>query len=355
VLIATLAACAIACSHDLDAFQTTDGALDSAAEEIDPPDTFDDTSEPVDSEDSGSDSEPIDVEDTGPPQPEIGCTAIGPPGTICIPRATFSLGAINETACPSGGCASEQPEINVTVSAFFIDPHEVTVGRFRTWWSSPTRSWPIGGAEFFAGSKTLRWRNTGWPAAPTAPSIAAGCTWKGESDASNDDKPLNCVDWFTALGFCMSEGKRLPSEAEWELVASGGQDRLFPWSGQGTEGDSYTGTDCAHALNGGSCSPLTATPDSTVWGRTRYGVWNMAGSLAEWVVDLYTPDYATLVDGTIDPVSDPTTTATASPRLARGGSHMSPIKALRAAARPSASVVATIQDSQIGFRCAKRM
>jgi len=358
LLVAGVAtACTFACVHEVGDFKN--GRADSAA--IDS--GFDDSvdapiEEDVDSlvPDLGKETIVIDSDgasDTGPPDPVVSCTAVGPASTICIETASLNLGAANAFVCPAAGCAPELPEVSVKVSRLFVDEHEVSVGRFRAWWGTMPRPWPAAGAVIFqSAAKDLRWRNT-WPTAPTEPPMIGGCFWKGGTDSSNDDKPLNCVDWYTALAFCMHEGKRLLTEAEWELVATAGEERLFPWSAAATEEDEVTSgsVTCAHALTG-TCTPATANRDSTAWGRTKNGVWNMAGSLAEWTLDGPLTDYTTVIAGTVDPVTDPSTSTL---RTIRGGSYVTTDHSkLRAAYRTGSGVNATTPDAQIGFRCAKR-
>src|SRR5262245_36043191 len=54
-------------------------------------------------------------------------------------------------------------------------------------------------------------------------------TWTS-SEGPNENKPINCLNWYAAYAFCIWDGGFLPTEAEWELAASGGEERVFPWS-----------------------------------------------------------------------------------------------------------------------------
>lgn len=369
-----LIVCAAACTHPVDEFKA--GKVDSGKPDSMGLDSGADSA--VDSTvDVGSDVDTGSVDtsigdadvggdgDAGPPLPEP-CSAVlsGHPEMICINEGatSFDLGATNTAPCPSTGCPAEMPQVTVKITPFFIDEHEVTVGRFRAWWNSTSRTWPNSSTSIFStGTKDYKWK-PGWPTAPSAPGTSGGCTWISPTDASRDDKPLNCVDWYTALGFCLGDGgKRLPTEAEWELVASGGQNRLMPWSAPGTEGGPINEAelDCAHVIFG-TCTPLTVSPTSTVWGRTKSGVWNMAGSLSEWVLDAPVANWSSVAAGTVDPFTDPTATLTQ--RVVRGGSYLTLLGAardFRAAGRladgsSNLKTVPTNADLGIGFRCVKR-
>ena len=46
------------------------------------------------------------------------------------------------------------------------------------------------------------------------------CNWKTD----RGDHPINCVDWNQSIAFCKWLGGRLPTEQEWEYVASGGSE-----------------------------------------------------------------------------------------------------------------------------------
>lgn len=93
------------------------------------------------------------------------------------------------------------------------------------------------------------------------------------------DWPAVNLSWELADQFARWMGFRLPSEAEWQKAARGPDDkRLWPW------GNSYPNDTHAYFnFPGAPCEPIAV--DALPKGRSPYGMYNMAGNVAEWVAD----------------------------------------------------------------------
>ena len=80
------------------------------------------------------------------------------------------------------------------------------------------------------GTRVSR-RTSSRSTAPTGPSLKCGgalSTWL--DNAGHELHPINCVTFYVSYAFCIWDGGRLPTEAEFEFAAAGGSDdRLYPW------------------------------------------------------------------------------------------------------------------------------
>lgn len=217
-------------------------------------------------------------------------SCVGLPAT-CGPQKNESCCA--RVALPGGTFNRlREPTLPATVSSFVIDKYEVTVGRFRAFAQAPRSAWvPKGGA----GKNPNDPSDPGWNAAwsqslPEAPSIAmrTPCPRPGNwTDAvgSNEELPINCLDWWLAFAFCAWDGGRLPTEAEWNYAAlHGSQDDLYPW------GNTSPGNNWDLAIWGcqGSCLPTTQPVGSAPGGNAKWPggeIADLSGNVSEWLRD----------------------------------------------------------------------
>lgn len=265
---------------------------------------------------------------------------------LLVEGGTFLMGSPD-----SGGFESEYPQHSVTVDSFWLDQYEVTVGRFRRFVETFERSSLSPGMGAHPGVPDSGWRDTWLATLPETPeefdfAIAeCGGTWTATPDA-NEARPISCITWFEALAFCAAEGKRLPTEAEWEYAASGGSEqRIYPW---GDEAPSVEMAVFGCAFDGDSTCTDADLPvaGSLVAGTGRFGQLDLAGSLWEWTLDAYAPYAAESCDNCA------LVGAANEPRVFRGGDYKFDDPAsLRASTRYA--FLPAFPDPTRGFRCAR--
>ncbi len=230
-----------------------------------------------------------------------------------------------------------------TVSDFYLDKYEVTVGRFREFVNVYDGTPPAAGAgahPLIAGTGWQSAWDTSLPADQATLISNLKCyssfeTWTDTASA-NEAKAINCVNWYEAMAFCAWDGGRLPTEAEWEYAAGGGdENRLYPWGS--------TTPDCT-LVNFMSCSPIAVDPVGDYAGAGRWGHGDLAGNVWEWNFDWRAP-YPTSCNNCVN-------TTEGSRRVLRGGYFNTDATHLRAAYRSYANTPA-IRDTGIGLRCAR--
>jgi formylglycine-generating enzyme required for sulfatase activity len=191
-----------------------------------------------------------------------------------------------------------------TVSGFTLDKYEVTVGRFRQFFEAGNGTQanpPAAGAGAHPNIASSGWDsawNSKLPADTAALRQMLNCsegaqTWT-DAPGANENKPLNCVDWFAAFAFCAWDGGRLPTEAEWNYAASGGSEqRYYPWSSPATS----TTIDSTYAVYGGGSTRAKFVGSKSPLGDGRWGHADLAGNVFEWMLDVYVDPYlSTCVD-----------------------------------------------------------
>ncbi len=102
---------------------------------------------------------------------------------------------------------------------------------------------------------------------------------RNPSKLLNDDWPADHVRSQDAKNYCSLQGKRLLTEAEWEYAASSGSKAKTPF---GKEFNAHVW----HATNSVRTHHPVGSKKPNTW-----GVYDMLGSVWEWVSDWYSPSY----------------------------------------------------------------
>ena len=252
-----------------------------------------------------------------------------------------------------------------TVSAFRLDKYEVTVGRFREFVDAgrgTQQNPPLANA----GARTLNGvaGQGGWDATwdvnlaadTTALRGALTCdaTFRTWTDAvgGNESRPMNCTDWYVAMAFCIWDGGFLPTDAQWNYAAAGGNlQRAFPWSnpaGDLTIDGSYAsyndGTNCVgDGLAGCALTDLVNVGSKPagvgVWGHS-----DLSGNVWEWILDYYSPQFPL-------PCDDCANLTAAVHRTGRGGGWGNAVSTQRVGYHGNNDPLARFNS--VGFRCAR--
>jgi len=285
-----------------------------------------------------------------------------------IPSGTYDRTYANDGGGPTG---QSDP---ASVSAFRLDADLVTVGRFRQFVAANAAGWvPTAGSgkhahlndgQGLADSGGAGYE-PGWDPADTNELATTAADWMArlncepsfqtwtDAEGPHETLPLNCVDWYEAYAFCIWDGGFLPSEAEWEYAAAGGDElREYPWGSTDPNADPdvdggsrYLISDCNYPPGSTACAGAVniAPVGTATLGAGRWGQLDLAGELAEWTLDWYAPY--------VDPCVDCVYLTDFSYRVVRGGSFGTDTEDIFPTARDGD--LPGSRNAFYGFRCAR--
>jgi len=224
--------------------------------------------------------------------------------TVLIPKGEFTMGSTEHT--------DEAPH-QVVLDAYLIDIYETSNARYKDFMKA-----------------------TGHP---------APAYWD-DPRLNKPEQPVVGVSWTDATAFCAWDGKRLPTEAEWERAAKGPEgNNHYPW------GHKLDPKKANYGQNVGRTMPVDSYPE----GVSGFGVYNMAGNVFEWVQDWYDPKYykQSVALNPQGPNKGYNFANQGPVRVLRGGSWLAPETSLHASHRFWNQPDNNSYGVGLGFRCAK--
>ncbi|MCB9479363.1 MAG: SUMF1/EgtB/PvdO family nonheme iron enzyme [Deltaproteobacteria bacterium] len=162
------------------------------------------------------------------------------------PMALIPAGPFTKGCLPDDPYFCDSPRETVTLPAYRIDLYEVSAENYSR--CVAARACPHG----------------------NRPTIEDG-----------EHLPVQSVTWPEAKAYCDWMGRRLPTSNEWEKAARGSDARQFPWGDawDPTRSNWCDGDECDGSVDGyAEAAPVDAFPG----GVSPFGVYNMAGNVAEW-------------------------------------------------------------------------
>ncbi|GAB3561051.1 formylglycine-generating enzyme family protein [Spirosoma luteolum] len=294
-----------------------------------------------------------------------------PAGMVWIPGSTFRMG--------SDAFPDARPVHAVTVAGFWLDAHEVTNAQFARFVAEtgyvtvaerpldPADYPDVPAGQLVPGSVVFT-----PPAGPVSLAnplqwwqYVKGASWQHPSGPAStikghENEPVVQVCYADAAAYAQWAGKRLPTEAEWEFAARGGQqEAVYYWGNELTpagrwmanifQGDFPQKNTRADGFAG--VAPVGSFPPNP------HGLYDMDGNVWEWCQDFYRPDYYAESPGT-NPAGPPASydpdEPTAIKRVQRGGSFLCSDQycaRYKAGSRGKGDV--TSGSNNLGFRCAK--
>lgn len=241
-----------------------------------------------------------------------------PDGMVWIPGALLLQGAVAQDAL---AMEHERPQHAVAVDGFFMDITEVTNAKYTEFVKET--------GYITIAERSIDWEELKKQLPPNTPrpndsvmqpgsllfktpespvtnlndysqwwEWKVGANWRHPQGPHSDiegkeNYPVTHIAYADALAYCKWAGRRLPTEAEWELAARGGlKATIFPWGDKaellGQRANTFSGNFPMHNdLEDGfdNKAPVASYPPNG------YGLYDIAGNVWEWTQDWYNTNY----------------------------------------------------------------
>ena len=253
---------------------------------------------------------------------------------IWVEGGTFRMGCTEEQ---SNCYENEKPVHEVYLDGFYMSKYEVTVAQFAQFVKETGYQTDAEKAGFSWILVEGKWKT------------GRGINWRynGRNEIRPEGEynhPVIHVSWNDASAFCKWLSKKigtavgLPTEAEWEYAARGGQkSRGFKFSGS-NDPDAVAW----YCLNAdGNTHPVGQKQPNEL------GLYDMSGNVYEWCLDWYDPTYYSR-----SPYKNPTGPSSGFFRVVRGGAWSNCEEELRVSIRTLGRMKTT--NSAFGFRIRKK-
>jgi formylglycine-generating enzyme required for sulfatase activity len=228
-----------------------------------------------------------------------------------IPGGHYMRGSI-------AGPRDEMPKHGINLTSFAIDIHCVTNEQFIRFLEI------MGGEKDGNNNDIIRLKD----------SRIKKNNGKWMIESGYGKHPVVGVTWYGATAYAEWVGKRLPTEAEWEIASMGGmEEALYP-----------SGVDIDHKQANFFSSDTTAVMS---FPPNDFGIYDMAGNVYEWCSDWYAYNY---YESSVQEPDNPKGPVQGIYRVLKGGCWKSLKEDLRCAHRHRNNP-GTV-NSTYGFRCA---
>lgn len=216
------------------------------------------------------------------------------------------------------------PAHEVLISDFYLSKYEITIEQFCDFLNTKN----VNRLGIYKGKKMFDFTS--------AQNLIRYKSTKFVYNESDKNKPITNVTWYGANEYCKFLGGRLPSEAEWEYAAKGGN---------ASSKTQFSGSDLAEQIAWFNLNSNSKLQEVGLKKENEIGLYDMSGNAMEWVNDYYQKSYYKY--GPSENPKGPRKTKT---NIARGGSFNRGKNLLFNTTRYP--LVPLYTNFNLGFRCA---